>query len=188
MSNPRWGRLIVACVVTVLTCLTAGPASAHSALIGSTPENGSTLSTVPETVALEFNEEVGEISPAMVLRNSSEDAIEQLTPQIEGRTMSGRLPAGLTSGDYSVAWRIVSVDGHPIQGVVEFGLDLPAEATDPTAEPTPTPVEEDPADAAVETSRQDSSWIPWTVGGVALAAVALAAVLAMRRRGRQDEA
>ncbi len=190
MITPRRGRLIAAFALMVLACLPAGPASAHSALIGSTPEDGATLSTAPESVALEFNEEVGDISPAMVLRDGDEQVVQQLDPQLDGRTMTGALPADLAAGDYSVAWRIVSVDGHPVQGVLTFTVEAAgdeASAAAPTPAPTPTVADTRETSAAASDSGSGPS-IPLVVVLVAVPVAALIGLVLHRRRATPTDA
>jgi len=56
-------------------------------------------------------------------------------------------PSDLPPGEYSVAFRVVSADGHPVTGQITFSYDAVADTVDetpaePTAEPTPELFEE----------------------------------------------
>ena len=60
------GRSVLLCLLTGLLVLLPGlAASAHSALIGSNPQTGSTVQALPEQLELRFNEPVSDISPDM---------------------------------------------------------------------------------------------------------------------------
>jgi len=88
------------------------------------------------------------------------------------------------SGAYTVAWRVVADDGHPVTGTFGFTLALGASAT-PSATATTTVT---PALAATSSSAaaDSSSALPWVLGGVAvlvLVGAGLGAARALRRRG-----
>src|SRR5690606_3408340 len=93
----------------------------------------------------------------------------------------------MTSGAYSVPWRSVAADGHPVSGTFGFTVDLPvppAPAVTATAHPEPavaTPAPQptvDPvaevAEVAVDDEARSSGLGSWA--WVVVAAVALAAL------------
>jgi hypothetical protein len=101
-------------------------------------------------------------------------------------------------GRYTVAYRVVSSDGHPIQGRTAFVLDVPAPTATPTASasesstppsptatPTPEPATEtaSPDASPVSSTAQDGgSPLPWILAGVAVVALVGGAVLVARSR------
>ena len=141
----------------VATWLAAGAAflgstaaHAHADLSFSTPENGAALETAPEEVRLTFSEELfAELVEISVL-NADGDLVmateaEQTPPP--GTDVIVPWPADLPPGEYSVAYRVVSEDGHPVTGKVTFSYASVAEVEvveSPEAEPTPSEAEPTP--------------------------------------------
>lgn len=113
----------------------AAPASAHAALTGSTPAQGSVVQSAPEQVTLTFSEGVA----------MSDDSVRVLDPQgkrvdrgklrdlCSGETVKygAGLPPGLPDGTYTVAWQAVSADSHPVSGAFTFSVGAPSETSAP---------------------------------------------------------
>jgi methionine-rich copper-binding protein CopC len=125
----------------------ATAANAHSELEESTPAAGSTLSNVTELVFL-FGEEVVPDYSTVVLTNSAGIMAELGTPTYDtlATTMTVPIVSGaLPDGAYIAGFRIVSIDGHPIAGEVDFtvaGSNAPA-----LVAPVPTDTSTDAAAA-----------------------------------------
>ena len=109
----------------------ATAATAHSELEESTPAAGSTVSNVTELVFL-FGEEVVPDYSTVVLTNSAGIMAELGAPTYDtlATTMTVPIVSGaLPDGAYIAGFRIVSIDGHPIAGEVDFtvaGSNAPA--------------------------------------------------------------
>jgi hypothetical protein len=93
------------------------------------------------------------------------------------------------AGSYQVGYRVVSDDGHPVQGKVSFTLTKPGPAASAgtAAEPTAAPAPAAAPVAPQASSQQGGSapiW-PWLVGGVVLVAAGTAVALRLGRRTRQ---
>ncbi|WP_330478174.1 copper resistance protein CopC [Streptomyces platensis] len=113
----------------------AAPASAHAALTGSTPAQGSVADRAPEQVTLTFSEGVA----------MGDDSIRVLDPQGKRvddeklRNLSSDrvvkygagLPSGLRDGTYTVAWQAVSADSHPVSGAFTFSIGAPSKTSAP---------------------------------------------------------
>lgn len=113
----------------------ATPASAHAALTGSTPAQGSVADRAPGQVTLTFSEGVA----------MGDDSIRVLDPQGKRvddqklRNLSSNrvvkygagLPSGLRDGTYTVAWQAVSADSHPVSGAFTFSIGAPSKTTAP---------------------------------------------------------
>jgi len=187
--------LLVAVLMPVVVPALLPAASAHDTLTSSSPAAGESLEQAPRTLELTYSDEVLNLSPVVRLSNSVGEEIFTETPTVTGNTASIDLPP-LPADDYQVLWRVVSSDGHPIEGTVDFTVTVGADATDatdtdeeepttganePSAEATPT----DQADAPQ--TEQDQSGLPlgMILGSVALLlvlAVVGAIILRMRRR------
>ncbi|GMA32599.1 copper resistance CopC family protein [Litorihabitans aurantiacus] len=117
----------------------AAPASAHDSLISSSPADGEALTAAPADLTLTYSAEIAQIGADVVVTDTAGTVVSQeLT--VAGTDVVVPLAQDLTAGAYSVAWRVTSSDGHPIDGMFTFTLDLPAES--PTAEPTSSAPEE----------------------------------------------
>jgi len=159
-------RLLIAASLAVAGSLTlAVGASGHASLLTSSPEDGAVLDVAPEDVRFTFSEELfAELIEVSVLDAAGDLVMateaEQTPPP--GTDVIVPWPSDLPPGEYSVAFRVVSADGHPVTGRITFSYAAVAEsAEEPTAEPTtePTPeLVEETADPSPEevTSADDA--------------------------------
>ncbi len=128
-ARPCW----VAALSMALTVLGAGPASAHDAFTGSTPANGSTVATTPDSVTLDFEEPPTTIGLTVKVTGPSGD-VQQGAATIEGSKVVQALEPGAPAGSYRIAWRVTSDDGHPVSGELTF-TSTAANARGATATP-----------------------------------------------------
>jgi len=105
------------------------PASAHTSLVSSLPESGAVLNEVPSEVRLKFNEDLLLIDTKNPNRIEVINGIGQV---VSGMTMVDGpeiyTPLDLSfepSGEYTVKYRVVSADGHPIEGDYQFTVASP---------------------------------------------------------------
>ena len=149
MESDRQRRLIRITVwVAVLglllgvlsSIISAVAADAHAALRSITPGDGETVATAPRAVTLEFNEPIG-TSFATVTVTGPSGNVSQGRPAVDATTVTQALSSGLQGGDYTVAFRVVSEDGHPVSDTTTFTVvDASTTATtSPTFGPTTTP-------------------------------------------------
>ncbi|MFE2942236.1 copper resistance CopC/CopD family protein [Streptomyces sp. NPDC059255] len=137
---------VLALVGAVLALLLAGagPAAAHAALSGSDPEDAAVLDAAPERVTLTFTESVRLAEGSVrVLSPTNERVNPKPAEHVAGKADAIRvgLRGKLPEGTYTVSWRVISADGHPISGAFVFSVgepsatlaELPAESPDDTA-------------------------------------------------------
>ncbi|HVW30981.1 MAG TPA: copper resistance protein CopC [Acidimicrobiia bacterium] len=126
---PRPGvARVLAGTVLVLAVLvsTAGPAFAHAVLLRTDPAPQTTVKTAPAAVRLDFSEAVEVAFGAVRVFDVDGRRVDQ------GRitTANGRrevvVPASLKDGTYTVTWRVVSADGHPVHGGFQFYVGAPS--------------------------------------------------------------
>ena len=116
---------VISATVTALglAFLSAGPAFAHAELIGTSPAADSSVSDVTE-VTVTAGEELLDIGAeaegfVMVVTDSMGLYYGDGCISVTGDTAS--MPVSLNApGDYSVAYRVVSNDGHPVEGQFTF--------------------------------------------------------------------
>jgi copper transport protein len=103
----------------------AAPAFAHAQLVGTSPANGARLDAAPDEVTLEFSESVNLVRDGVRLLDGSGavrgDGPARIDPDSSTRVLVP-VPAGLGTGVYTVVWRVVSSDSHPIHGAFVFGV------------------------------------------------------------------
>lgn len=136
MNSTRWPRtrravrraLMVLAATGVASTLfvsaTAVPATAHDSLVSTDPADGSTVEDLPQTITMEFSDVVLSIGNEARLTGPDGDTIPLGDLSVDEATVS--IPIADTSddaaGDYTLAWRIVSSDGHPVSGELRFTL------------------------------------------------------------------
>jgi copper transport protein len=119
----------------------AAPASAHAALVGSDPQNGSVVPDAPNRVTLTFSESVQLISGKIQVLGPDNKRADQGEPQASGDTITIPLRAGGGRGTYLVSYRVISADSHPVGGTITYSVG--AASTAPTGAGT-TPESVDP--------------------------------------------
>jgi methionine-rich copper-binding protein CopC len=152
----------------------AAPASAHNTLLSTTPEDGTKLASPPTEVRLVYNAAVSTKYAQVAVSDSAGKLWQQGDPRVSGETVTQPLKP-LADGTYTVAWRVISADGHPIDGSYEFqvGEGTPAEPR---------------AERASERGAAGGSQTPWLwpIVGLVAALVVLAAVLGGVVRARES--
>ena len=207
----RTVRVLVVLALTLLATLgLAGTASAHATLIGSDPADGATLQAPPTTVTLTFDDTLENFEPVVTVTGPDGNQYQSGATTIDGVTLSTAVLPLTAAGTYTIAYRVVSDDGHPVEGQVRFDLAVPAPVsqapvdtpvTTASASPTPTSSGSAPsssapsssatapaastvttgADAAASSS--STGWSVWQWLGVAVFLVlAFGASMVVRRR------
>ncbi|SDP76528.1 copper transport protein [Streptomyces sp. cf386] len=121
-----------------------GPASAHAALRSTDPGDGSLLKSAPRHLTLSFTESVGLLEDSFRVLDPDGRRLRTGEPQHgpdSGDTARVALPSKLAQGTYTVAWRVVSADSHPVSGAFTFSVGKRS-LTTATVDTGPT---EDPA-------------------------------------------
>ncbi|KQY59219.1 hypothetical protein ASD11_06450 [Aeromicrobium sp. Root495] len=131
---------VLGVVAVLLPCLlvgAAGPAAAHAALVSTDPADGSTLEALPQEITLTFNEPVGQ--PAIVVTAPDGTRVSEKASSLDA-TVTAPLEGEAQKGRYTLAYRVVSADGHPIAGETTFtsttGKTVTASQTEKSDEAT----------------------------------------------------
>ncbi|NVI92268.1 copper resistance protein CopC [Actinomadura sp. BRA 177] len=103
---------VVAVLALVLGALTATPALAHSRLISSTPGKGKSAESVTE-VKLVFSDKIS--LAKVVVKDAQNKTYQSGEAERSGTTVTQQLTGPLPAGSYTVAYRVVGEDGHPIE-------------------------------------------------------------------------
>ncbi len=181
---------IVGLLAALALVLAGAPAGAHSDLESSDPQDGATLASAPAAISFVFNEEILPQGNAVTLTDVAADERLPVGPvEVDGDMVSVTWPQSSPAGEFRAAFRVVSADGHPIDGTITFTVEQavgvePASpsagpSVAPSAESTPIPSATAPSAAGTPvaaTTESDSGMPIWAMGlGVAaLAAMGIA--------------
>ena len=196
MDKPRRPgptRLLVALAAMLAVLLPGAPAFAHNALAQATPAKGATVAKAPTSVKLKFLQKLNPDYTTITVTGAAK--VETSEPEVDGATGTVTFDA-LANGAYTVAYRVVSKDGHTVQGSYKFTVADPSATAEPTTAAPTTPAADEslvavppPSSAPAATtelaSDQDDAGgngllIALIVAG--LAVVALGVFLVSRRR------
>lgn len=147
----------------------------HATLISSEPAKGSTVATSPARIYLVFSEEVEPSLGAIKLVGPG-GRVVTLKPAADPRNVSalvGAVTTPLDAGKWRVEWRIVSEDGHPMDGDFTFTVTAPSPGTTAVAATPP----------AAESQHDSSNVEPATVETPTHSALSDVPVLAAILRG-----
>jgi methionine-rich copper-binding protein CopC len=184
----------------------SAPAQAHDEITGTYPEAGSTIEAGDITLSVSFNEDV------MVTDNNAGIEFAVTAPDglavpvgcvlVSGKDISGVISIAI-EGEYTVAWRSVSNDGHPSEGNYKFSVtntsgftaaeDINAACmarTTMVGSPMPMTMSGATDDSTGSDGDSDNSsmaWVGLVVGAVFIVIGSVAGAIVMRRREKKAE-
>ena len=181
----------------VLLVAGAAPASAHDVLISSSPADGATVRTPPSTVTLTFNESVR--APAYVVVTGANGVrVDTGKARIVDATVTQGLRHSVPAGTYTVAYRVVSDDGHPVEAELSYTVaaaaasssSAPAAAPSPAAPssaaaPSAAAAPSSVATAAATTAGGDGGHLVHVLGGFAVVIAGAGALVYERLQRRR---
>lgn len=130
----RRAAALFAVLVTAAAVLLggAGSAAAHATLISTDPAQGSVAATAPDAVTLTFSEGVSlNADSVRVLDPAGKPVDNGDAVHADGKDDTARvtLRSGIGNGTYTVAWRAVSEDSHPVGGAFTFSVGAPSDTS-----------------------------------------------------------
>ncbi len=169
-------------LAVVLVALAAAPSAfAHAILQESTPSNDMVVRQSPPTVTLRFNEAVETAFGSIRVFSCGGARVDSgKVSRPDDRRVAIKLDRQLPRGSYTVTWRVISADAHPVAGAFVFHV----KAADPSGSCTQefgkgTPGE---IDALFKFARAlDFALILLVVGGAAALALVLRSAAAELR-------
>jgi len=200
MEARRGPALLAGLLSLLLALIAARPAAAHAELESSDPQDAAVLATAPRAVSFTFGETLIAQGNAITATDVASGSRVALGPvSVSGDTVTASWPPDATAAEYRVAYRVVSADGHPIQGAISFSIRGAAAsasgsgASSPTAAPAPTESALPGAAAAGTTGPEPvaatdagatsaTTPLPWVLAGAALLAAAVLGWVAWTRR------
>ncbi|MFB4263605.1 copper resistance protein CopC [Nonomuraea sp. GTA35] len=173
----------------LLLTLPASPAFAHDTLKRSSPAKNAEVSSAEE-IELEYSASVK--FPFVVLHDATGKEVALGKPRLDGPLVSADVPEPPAPGSYVIAWRVVSSDGHPIEGEIPFsvkGSSSASASASPAGSAAVTPSSAAPGTGAAQPSAAaaEPAGVPgWIWGALAVLVVLGAFVLFRSSRRRPD--
>lgn len=132
------------------TILFANPASAHAAVVDSNPVDGAKVTAIPAQFEIRLNEKVK--PPAyLVVTDEQGRRFNSQQVTVDDKTVTSAAVATGAVGTLTMAYRIVSSDGHPVSGKITFEVNensAERQSADSAEELTTTPSQTAPPSAA----------------------------------------
>lgn len=113
----------IAALIAVSALLVMGPvstAAAHDELASSSPADEATIDVAPGEIVLTFSNPPSGIGAEIIVADSSGTSWSEGPPTVVNNTAIQPLRSGAPAGTYTVQWRVVSADDHPIEGTLSF--------------------------------------------------------------------
>ena len=89
------------------------------------------MPSAPTEVTLEFMQRLDPAFTTIVLTDAAKRKLPTGEPVVTGAKSTVQVTDTLPNGTYTVAYRVVSVDGHPVQGSYPFTVADPASTAAP---------------------------------------------------------
>lgn len=141
-------QVFTALLALILVSTPTNFASAHTKLISASPAIDAEVESWPDQLTLEFEEVLidldGEKTNFVVVNNAVGDQVSEPDEVVSGNSISVTLSPNEVKGPVLVYYRVVSADGHPVEGEYKFtyGIgEVTAQGVEPEDEGREFPIE-----------------------------------------------
>ena len=98
---------------------------AHAYILKSSPSENEIVNQAPKKVTIKFDEAIQPSFNSLKVYDGKGNRVDQNNGRIDSKnpsTIEASLNENLPNGTYSINWRVVSSDGHPVEGVIPFQI------------------------------------------------------------------
>lgn len=178
----------VLAVLVAVFLLPVVPAAAHDAVTGTNPEDGQSLDAVPEAIEVSFTATPLAMGSEIQIKDAAGTNWSEGGVEIDGNMVVQQVNSAAPAGEYTVTWRVVSSDSHPIDGSFSFTA---TEGAGASSSPNPEPAGAESSQPEQAATGEGDAGVPLSFMIVlALLVIALSVVVAVvvrRRRLESDE-
>ena len=189
-------KLIVASLIALATTFAATPAAnAHDDVASTYPSSGETVEAGLVSIQVYFSEDVmaSENNDGFEIRVSDAQGNEQPVGCLTAAGAMVSSTASLaTEGDYTVDWRSVGSDGHPLEGTFKFTLANTTAYEQQSADQIPCAIAYDAevplttADGAKADSNDNNGLVGLAIGAAFIVVGTVTGAVAVRIRERNE--
>ena len=139
-ASPITRTLVATAALAAGSLLGMNPAAAHDELVSTNPTDGATLTEAPASLELTYSGDIMDVDGANQVRvtNAAGESVTDGAPDIDGKVVTQDLATAAADDTYTVTWRVVSSDGHPIQGTFTYTVGQGSKVADATAQAATT--------------------------------------------------
>lgn len=117
-------RTLSALLILLISIIGIPKANAHAQLTSSFPGKNQIITSIPTFIWLEFDGDLLQFDKREVnkitVTNNKNQKVDFGGTIVGGARISTKIKSTLTAGKYLITYRIVSEDGHPVQGSFSF--------------------------------------------------------------------
>ncbi|MEV7661647.1 copper resistance CopC family protein [Paenarthrobacter sp. NPDC089316] len=190
--RPLLAAVVAALAFASALLFSAAPASAHDVAESTAPANGATVAEVPASVSITFNNRPLAIGSGVSVTSGGENWADGPVEIIDSQAVQ-KLRPGAPAGEYTVTWRVVSSDSHPIEGTFKFtatagsttagsGSAAASPSASASSAAVPSVGTAPPGTGSSAPAADASQPFPWSIVVIAIVAVALVIFLAVTAR------
>jgi len=156
-------------------------ALAHDQVEGSAPADGSTVAAMPAKVQITLSNTPAAIGSQINVVDAAGTNWSVGSVDVLDNVATQNIRGGAPAGKYTVKWRLVSSDSHPIEGQFTFTTSAAGSASGAVAGPVQSLQQ---AITPVPEQAPTSGGVPWSVVGLigVLVVVVVAMIVVARRR------
>ena len=190
-STRRALAALFAALVLVLGVGSAATmARAHDAMVSSNPSKDATVKSLPAEIRMDFSGDLTVIEGGnrVSVTDPNGKEIAEGAATVKGSLLTQTIKTeGAVAGTYTVSWRVLSSDTHPVEGAYEFKLEAQGSATASSAVASAS----SSAFSAPASNTTDEGgvnlWLVALLGVGGAAAITLFAVITKGGRERQEQ-
>lgn len=159
----------IAAVLAFLVLLLGVPgvAAAHDAVTATSPKDGSIVTLMPETVSITMSSKPEAIGVEVQVLDPVGTNWADGAAQVNDHVVTQKVRAGAQAGTFTVKWRAVSSDSHPVEQEFTFTVSGAAAAGSaaPVAGAGPVVGISEMPQTVQPQIVHDESTIPWSIYG-----------------------
>ncbi|CAM3001204.1 copper resistance protein CopC [Paenibacillus sediminis] len=109
----------------LLMVLLPSSISAHAYIVKSDPYANEVLKKSPSKVTIQFNETIQPVFHSLQVTDEHGNRVDRNDVSIDEHIKSmieAHLQPNLPNGLYTISWKVISGDGHPVQGTIPFQI------------------------------------------------------------------
>lgn len=123
MINKKAGLVVL--IIFLLFVFHPSLSEAHAYIVQSSPAENEVLDKGPADVKIQFNEAIQPVFHSLIVTDEKGKRVDREDGHVEKNhptILTAALKKNLPEGAYVIRWKVVSADGHPVEGTIPFQI------------------------------------------------------------------